>query len=373
MAKDEVNAANPQWTKLQEMRAGRGEKVEAAPDAGTKIEVTGDQPRNDDGTYKKKEADEAAVAAAAAQKAEADAAAAAAKAKADEEVAATAAAAAVAAEAAKKTPAAPTSVEIEIDGQKMSVAPEIADAFKKAEAIKKDSAAAEARAALKAEVLAEVRAELPPPKTEAEKAADAAIAAAEAAAKLPKKPDSKLLISDPEEWQKQQDLYEEARINAATARVKAEIADKQQTDAKTAFAQREEAARRDLRDRFYIAYPSLKDSADIVDTVLNDKFNEVLASGKVNKPLTVAEGEELMRTSFADAATRATKKIVKVMNAGKSVVPPVAAPPALASSAPVHKAPPPVEEETKPKDRYPKGSVSASLAAVRARKLEANA
>jgi hypothetical protein len=356
MAKDEVNAGNPQWKKLQEMRAARGEKVapvEAAPPVPDVAAVPPpvEQPRGEDGKFVAKEPDAPPPPAAVAAPKEPEA----------------------PAPTPPAAPQVPAAVEIEIDGQKMSVAPEIADAFKKAEAIKKDSAVAEARAALKAEVLAEVRAELPPPKTEAEKAADAAIAAAEAAAKLPKKPDAKLLISDPEEWQKQQDVYEESRINAATAKVKAEIADKQQTDAKTAFAQREEAARRDLRDRFYVAYPSLKDSADIVDTVLNDKFNEVLASGKVNKPLTVAEGEELMRVSFADAATRATKKIVKVMNAGKSVVPPVAPPPALASSAPVHKAPPKVEEDATPRERYPKGSVSASLAAVRARKLEANA
>jgi hypothetical protein len=375
MPKDEVNQNNPQWKKLQAMR---GVRTEATSDAvGTPIEVTGDQPRNEDGTYKKVDAPPTPEAI----KAETDklaAEATAAKKVADDEAAAAAVAATQQPEPPKPaTPPTATSVEIEIDGQKMQVAPEIAAAFHKAEGIKKDAVATEERAKLKAELKAELQADLPPPKTAAEKAAEEALKAAEIAAKLPKEPDSKLLISDPDEYAKQKNLYDEARLDAAVKKAKAdtvaEIESKQQKTLQTQQQQAEEQARALLRERFYQQYPVLRDSSDIVDNVLTEKFNEVLASGRLNKPLPPVEAEELQRTSFADVATRATKKIVKVMNAGKAVLPPVTPPPTLASSAPVSVKPPKADEPAKTKDKYPAGSVSKSLAEVRARKLAASA
>src|SRR4030095_9116069 len=95
------------------------------------------------------------------------------------------------------TPTPSTSEEIEIDGQKISVDPRLAAAFKKAEEIKKDTKSVDERAALKRELADELRAELAPkPKTEAELAAEKALADAQAKLNEPQMPDHKLMIED---------------------------------------------------------------------------------------------------------------------------------------------------------------------------------
>lgn len=354
-----------QWDRLQEMRQAReGE--------GTPVLVKDDQPRAADGTFVKKD-DEAAVTAAAAAEAEkskiaANAAAAEAKKHQDDDEAAKVAAAA--AEAVKT--AVPQSVEIEIDGQKVLVDPSLADAFKKAETVQKDAVKATERetlkAEVKAEVLAEVKTQLPPEKSAAEKAADEALAAAEAAAKLPKKPDAQLLISNPDEWTKQQDVYEEARIKAASEKTRADVLNEIQKRDQVAVAATEKQAREIVREQFYVAYPVLRDSASVVDGLLTKKMDDLIASGKLNKPFTPAEREALKAQEFADVATKATREIAKVMHAGKKVIPP-AAPPAVVSSAPA-KSPSqekPTTEEPKAKTKFPPGSLSATLAERRAR------
>lgn len=339
-----------QWDKLKAMREAGGEKPTAAP------EKPAEQTRNADGTFAK--VDDAAAAEIAAAEA----------AKLAEAQAATLAAETAAAEAAKAaTPPVddgkPRSVEIEIDGQKVNVDPSLADAFSKAEKIKVDTTKATERDALKAELREELKAEFaPPPKTDAEKAADAALKAAEDAAKLPKKPDFKLMIDDPEEYQRQADVFDEARTAAAVAKAKAETLATIQQHQQDAARAGEEQARSILREQFFQAYPVLRDSAVVVDPILDAKFAEVVASGKLAKPLSAEAREALKATEFADVATKATREVVKLMNAGKKIAPPPAPPPTLVSTAP---AKPKAEKKDAPpvvKEKYPKGSVSALLA-----------
>src|SRR5262245_2159165 len=99
-------------------------------------------------------------------------------------------------EPARETPA---GEEIEVEGVgKVRVDPSLAAAHRKATAIKQEAAKNAEREQLRAEVREELRAELQPP------TAPAAPAVAEPAPlpKLPPPPDSALLITDPEEWQR---------------------------------------------------------------------------------------------------------------------------------------------------------------------------
>lgn len=270
-------------------------------------------------------------------------------------------------------PTPPTSEEIEIDGQKVSVDPTLAAAFKKAETIKKDVVKADERAALKAELAAELKAELaPPPKSEAMIAAEKAMADAAAEAAKPKMPDSKLMIEDPNEYNRQMQVYVDTVAKNARETAKAEFSAEQAKTQKVSQEQQLQQARQILRVQFYDQYPILKDSAALVDKILDDQFNGVFASGKLNNLKSPEEGEALKKTEFADAAAKATKEIVKLMAAGKKVAPPPPPPPTLAASAPAKSPAPPKTESDKPKERFPKGSVSASLAEVRARKMAAN-
>lgn len=263
--------------------------------------------------------------------------------------------------------AAPTSVEVDIDGQKVQLSPELAEAFTKAEKVKTDTSATSDRERLKAELREELRAELHPQKSQAEIAAEAALAAAEAERNKPKKPDAKLLISDPDEYERQRDTYEEWRVNAAKDEVKRSIQTDTQRREQTQAQAQEVAARQILSEQFYDTYPVLKDSADIVGPMLETQFNALIASGVLNKPLSAREKEDLKKTEFADVASKATRRLVKLMNSGKAVVPPPAPPPALVQSASTPSAKPPVKVEPKSTDKYPPGSMSAALAERRAK------
>jgi hypothetical protein len=348
MADDTVNA---KWEQLQEMR-----KKNAPRDPETGKFVKDETPPVDD------------TAALAAAKAEADAAIAAQAAEAEK---------AKAAEPAKVEPPAvtpPTSEEIEIDGQKISVDPSLAAAFKKAESIKTESIKVDERAALKAELAAELRAELAPkPKTEAELAAEKALADAQAKLNEPKMPEAKLMIDDPEEYNRRMQAYVDTVAKNARDSAKAEFSAEQAKTRQVNEVSERERARAVLNVQFYDQYPILKDSKLIVDRILEDQFNAVFASGKIAALKTVEEGEALKKSEFADAAAKATKEIVKLMAAGKRVAPPPPPPPTLAASAPAKSpAPPKQDTEKTTKERFPKGSVSASLAEVRARKMAAS-
>jgi hypothetical protein len=278
----------------------------------------------------------------------------------------------VAKEPAKEPPppTSPASVEVEIDGQKVQLSPELAEAFKKAEKTKVDTSAASDRERLKAELREELRAELQPPrKSQAELDAEAALAAAEAERNKPKKPDSKLLISDPDEYERQRDTYEEWRVNNAKDEVKRSIQTDAQKRDRDAAQSQEAAARQILTEQFYDAYPVLKDSADLVGPLLEQQFDALLSSGTLNKPLTARQKEDLKKTEFADVAGKATRRLVKLMNSGKTVVPPPPPPPNLAQSQSQPPAKPPTEKTEKPKDKYPTGSMSAALAERRNKML----
>ena len=88
----------------------------------------------------------------------------------------------------------------------------------------------------------------------------------------------------------------------------------------------------------------------MVDGLLAEKFNEVLASGRLKKSLTPAEGEALKAESFADVAAKATRKIVGLMNAEKKIASP---------SAPSKKAGPSLSEA------YPRTPSPGQLACAR--------
>jgi hypothetical protein len=248
----------------------------------------------------------------------------------------------------------------------MLVDPAIAAAFQQAEAVQKDAKAATERQQLVADVVEAVRPLIPtaPVKTEADLAAERAMAEALA----PKRPDAKLLISDPEEWQKQQDVYEAHRVKTEIEKARAADRDAAAATARTSQAAGEEQARAILREQFYGAYPVLKGSETLVNALLKTKFDEVVASGALTKPLTPAQREELKKSAFADVATRATKEIVGMMNRGKQIAPPTP-PPTTVSSAPAKGAAPAVAAApAAPRgvEKYPKGSLSRIAAERRA-------
>lgn len=262
-------------------------------------------------------------------------------------------------------------VEIEIDGQKVAVDPALADAFQKAEKIKKRSSAAEERARLKAEIAAELKAEIqatPPGKSAAELAAEKAL---EDAKKL-KRPDEKLLIEDPAKYNEELDNYLKAQIAASEAKTKAEIHLETQAATKVQAEAAEKHARAVLGEQFYDQYPIFKGTEKIVDKIMDEAFEEVRKSGRLARPLNAAEGEALKKEVFAEIATRSTKEVVSVMNVGKKVAPPAAPPPKLVASAP-SKPEAPVVKTEEPKEKYPRGSVSALLAARKASKEGASA
>jgi hypothetical protein len=279
---------------------------------------------------------------------------------------------AAAEEARKKAALTPTTVEVDIDGEKVQVPPELAAAFKKAEEVQAGASKDQERAKLKEEIRAELKDELTPVKTEAEIAAERAIADAERKAKMPKMPDKALRIENPDEYDKQMEAYLDARDkltrDSTKEEIHAEIGKRDAAEQK----ETEKRARIVVRNDFYTTYPVLKESSDIADVVLQEAIDGLVKSGKLKGLKPGPEADKIRAELFASAASTATRRIVKLLAAGKKVIPPSPPPPSLAQSASTNEKPPKKEETEQPKtarDRYPKGSVSASLAEVRKRKL----
>jgi hypothetical protein len=270
---------------------------------------------------------------------------------------------------AKPDDATSQAVEIEFDGQKMLIDPSLAAVLADADKTQKANAPNAERAAIVQDVLAAVEDRLPKPKTAAELAADAALAEAEAESRLLKKPDAQLLISDLDEYERQRDLYEEQRVQRATDKTKREIAaDTQRQNAANAAAT-DAQNRAILREQFYLMYPALKDSASVVDPVLDAQFTDVVKSGRAAAVKTAAEGEALKFAEFKMAAAEGAKAVLRVVRAARTVAPPPTPPPTLAASAPVKGPAAPKVEAPKPaKEKYPKGSVSSLLAERRAKR-----
>src|SRR5437667_1737904 len=162
-----------------------------------------------------------------------------------------------AAPAAKKEAApreaapAPTTAEIEIDGKKVSVSPEIAAAYKKAEdaqvQLRKDAEKRQERQ----ELVDAVRSAMPAPATPAP-----AVAAPAPAATI-KLPDEALLISDPKRYN--------LELAEVIARVKAEatrdaVAQSERKRGESTAA----AARVALNREFYETYPDFKDVPEMI-------------------------------------------------------------------------------------------------------------
>jgi hypothetical protein len=270
-------------------------------------------------------------------------------------------------------------VEVEIDGQKVRVAPEIAAAFTEAEKVIKDTAAEtrefEARAKMREEITKEVLAKLP-----AQTAADKALAEAEAEASLPPKPDKDLLLTDPSKYAEQLDAHNEARIELATKKAKSEVLAEVNKNAAVHRASQEEAARAVVRERFYQQYPQFKGSEEVVNSVLNEQMDDVqkrYEAGTWKAPTTDAERQAITKQEFAVVASKAARKIIGISQTAKRLAPPVAAatpPPTLVASAPAHApAPKAPEAPAKPEDKFPKGSMSAALAARKASRDRASA
>lgn len=263
--------------------------------------------------------------------------------------------------APKPDDARPQSVEIELDGVRVAVDPSLAAAIEKADKVKKGLAAESDRETLKAELREELKKELTPAAPSADELADRALQEAEKSLAAMKRPDSQLLVTDPDEYNRQMDLYLEQREKVAEARTEAKLT-KVNRDRATSTQQATEAeARAVLNEQFYRAYPALRDSKRFVDTILDEKFAEVLASGKLAKPLTPPERETLKDEAFADVAAKATREVVRLTGAAKRIAPPTP-PPALAASAPARPAPatPPTPKE-EVRTKYPKGSISALM------------
>lgn len=353
-----------QWEKMKAMRErrdGGGEK----PSEGSPIEPIASSPampdktRNADGTF------------AAAEKPDTPA-----VETPPETPPPAAAAVAVPVPPVAAAPTAPASVEVEIDGQKMLVDPSLAEALQKAEKIKVDATKLAERDELKRELREELKAELNPPKTAAELAAARAIADAEAEAKLPKKPDATLMVTDPDEFLKQAEAREEAKVKLERERTIAEIEARNRAAQDTVRKSEEVQAREILREQFYREYPVLRGSEKLVNAVLTAKFDEVIASGRVNEAVTPKQREDLKKTVFAEAAATATREVVGVMQHARRIAPPaeaVAPPPTVVASAPVTRDKPPRQALEKPREKYPSGSMSAQLARHKAAKDAASA
>lgn len=261
---------------------------------------------------------------------------------------------------------APSGEEVEIDGVKVTLDPALAAAFKKADEIKTQTAKVSEREALKAELLAELKRDQPPAstKSQADLEAEAALKAAEDAERaLPPSPNDDLMLSDPATWRQMRDARDAAtkKIDAERVRIetKREIMAAVEKQNVAAVQDADVRARGILREQFYAVYPTLKNSADLVDPYLDAQFSAVVSSGKLRPNMTPAEGEALKASEFADVATKATRRLVKLKGEAAKVA--VSPPPALVSSQPAKAPAPKKVEETKPRQKYPDGSMSRLL------------
>lgn len=273
------------------------------------------------------------------------------------------------ADAAPAVAAPPGTEEVEIDGKKVFVAPELAAALRASEQDTTPPPPVIDPKKIADDVIAQLDDRLPKRKTQAELDADAALAAAANDKPVPM-PDANLAVTDPAKYNEQ--LQAHIDDKAARAAQKA-IADRDAKDAearKTTAAdeaKRQEAwAREQLGIQFYRQFKVLGDDTDIkeiVDGMLNKKLDEVIASGALQKKLTPAEGEALKMKAFNEVAAAATKKIVKLRGTPTAAQAPTP-PPTLATSTAANKGPakPPKAPASKPKEKYPTGSVSAMLA-----------
>lgn len=271
------------------------------------------------------------------------------------------------------TTAPPGTKEVTIDGQKVFVDAALADAFTEAEKVTDTTAKDAERRRMMDEIREELKSEMPVVKSPADLAAEKALADAEKAEPIPM-PAADLQISDPAKFA---ELLKAHITDQAKREAKAAIdAANASNDAKTrstaaeAAKQQEDWARKQLTIQFFEKYKILGDegSRDIAETILQNKITEVINSGVLKKKgATPAEGEAFKSQVFAEVAANATRKIVKVMGAGKTLAPPPEPPPSLASSqpskSPTQKA---KEPEAKPREKYPARSMSAALAARKA-------
>ncbi len=269
---------------------------------------------------------------------------------------------------------------VEIDGNRVAVDASLAAAYRESETVRATATAEAQNDQLVERIVERVTATLPKAPTPAEAAATRAV---ETAAEEPLKhpfPDSKLAISDPDAYNAALQAHIDEKSERAAARA---VADKDARDAaarqttQTEAARQQEAwAREQLGIQFYRQFKVLDDASvkPLVDVMLQKKFDEVISSGALSKPLPPKEAETMKMRAFNAVAAEATRAIVK-LRGQSGATPPAAAPePPKVVTGQANKGPraktaaPPV----KPKEKYPTGSVSAMLAAHKAKKESPN-
>jgi len=264
---------------------------------------------------------------------------------------------------------------VEIDGNRVAVDASLAAAFRDAETAHAADTQHADRQQLVDDIVTRVTEKLPKAPTPAETAAAQALPAApEEPLKYPM-PDGNLSVTDPDAFAKQLQAHIDEK--AARAAQKA-VADKEARDNQARQTNQQEEARRQevwareqLGIQFYRQFKVLDDPdvKTVVDVLLNKKFDEVIASGILAKPLPPKEAEAMKLKAFNDVAAAATRQIVKLR--GKANVQPSTAPEppkvltGQSSRGPKAKSTPP---PAKPKEKYPTGSVSAMLAEHKAKK-----
>lgn len=257
---------------------------------------------------------------------------------------------------------------VEIDGKQVEVDASLAAAYRDAETNRASAATQQQHQQLVDDIVTKVTAQLPKQPTAADAAAAAAVKPVEEELKHPY-PDSNLAISDPTEFNKQLQAHIDEKTTRAAQKA---IADKEardaaahQTQQQASSAQQIAWAKEQLGIQFYRQFKVLDDPAvrPLVDVLLNKKFDEVLASGAVAKPLPPKEAEAMKLRAFNDVAAEATRSIVKLRGTASSPTP-AEAPPNLNTSSPTtgqkKKVTPPKETSKK---AFPTGSVSAMLRA----------
>jgi hypothetical protein len=241
-----------------------------------------------------------------------------------------------AAVAAVETKPESTDVEIDVDGQKVKVSPNIAKAFedqKKAGITPPGTASDLDR--IKNEIIAAVQqtAQQQGQTVTKEQAAEAA----EDALDELELPSHELMIKDPEKYNEELRKVLAKGLHTAKTQARAEFdADVQ----KRIQVHQVEANKQALKAQFYEKYPEFKGDEEFVDPILGAKWEEVTRSGRVQK-MTVPD-------AFREIAVEATQKMVKMLQRGKRFA--AEAIPNLEGSSPKKPAPPPQVDAKKDDD-----------------------
>lgn len=271
---------------------------------------------------------------------------------------------------------------VEIDGNRIAVDAALAAAYRDSTAALATETQNADRQQLVDDIVTRVTEKLPKPEAAtppnpADVAVKAAVAAIDAEPWQHPMPTSKQQLENQDEYDKQLEAHIDEK---ADRKARKAVAEKEARDAAAANANRADAARQQeawareqLGIQFYRQFKVLDDPdiKPLVDVLLNKKFDEVVASGAVNKPLPPKEVEAMKMRAFNDVATAATRQIVKLRGKTGAAAAPAPEPPKVVTGSPnkgparAPKAPP-----EKAREKFPSGSVSAMLAKHKASKQD---